>query len=87
MLTERRRFPPYGLAGGDPGATGRNLLIPSAAPEHNRLARVSPPAGRPTAHDPGQPMQQELPGKVTVQARRGDVIRLETPGGGGHGRA
>ncbi len=27
LLTERRRFPPYGLAGGGSGATGRNLLI------------------------------------------------------------
>jgi N-methylhydantoinase B len=27
LLTERRRVPPYGLAGGTPGATGRNLLL------------------------------------------------------------
>ncbi len=27
LLTERRRFPPYGLAGGSPGAPGRNLLL------------------------------------------------------------
>lgn len=27
LLTERRRFPPYGLAGGEPGARGRNLLL------------------------------------------------------------
>ncbi len=27
LLTERRRFPPYGLAGGHPGRVGRHLLI------------------------------------------------------------
>jgi N-methylhydantoinase B len=27
LLSERRKFPPYGLDGGDPGKTGRNLLI------------------------------------------------------------
>jgi N-methylhydantoinase B len=28
LLTERRRFPPYGLAGGQPGECGQNVLIP-----------------------------------------------------------
>lgn len=27
LLTERRKFPPYGLDGGEPGDTGRNLLL------------------------------------------------------------
>ncbi len=27
LLTDRRRFPPYGLAGGEPGKSGANLLI------------------------------------------------------------
>jgi N-methylhydantoinase B len=27
LLSERRRFPPYGLYGGEPGKTGRNVLI------------------------------------------------------------
>jgi N-methylhydantoinase B len=27
LLSERRRFPPYGLAGGEPGQTGENRLI------------------------------------------------------------
>jgi N-methylhydantoinase B len=27
LLSERRKFPPYGLAGGEPGKTGENLLI------------------------------------------------------------
>ncbi len=27
VLTERRKIPPYGLAGGGPGATGKNILV------------------------------------------------------------
>ena len=28
---------------------------------------------------------RELPAKVTVELRAGDVVTIETPGGGGHG--
>jgi N-methylhydantoinase B len=27
LLTDRRKYPPYGLDGGEPGMTGKNLLI------------------------------------------------------------
>jgi N-methylhydantoinase B/oxoprolinase/acetone carboxylase alpha subunit len=30
--------------------------------------------------------EQTLPGKVTLDARPGDRLRVETPGGGGFGR-
>jgi N-methylhydantoinase B len=56
LITERRRHPPPGAHGGEPGARGRNLLD-----------------GR------------ELPGKVTGVLRPGERLRIETPGGGGHG--
>ena len=62
LLSDRRRNPPFGLAGGGPGAPGRNRLESG---------------GRAAA----------LPGRVTVNARAGDVITIETPGGGGHGPA
>jgi N-methylhydantoinase B len=71
LLSERRRFPPYGLQGGEAGAPGRNVLIP--APNADGQATAERPAER------------ELPGKISFQARRGDTIRIETPGGGGHG--
>lgn len=61
LLCDRRRFQPYGLAGGGSGAAGRTLLIQ--------------PDGD----------VRELPGKCSVQAGKGDVVRLETPGGGGWG--
>jgi N-methylhydantoinase B len=58
LLTERRRHPPRGVLGGEPGAVGRNLLN-------------------------GEP----LPAKCRVALKAGDVVTIETPGGGGYGRA
>ena len=62
LLSDRRKFQPYGLAGGAPGASGSAYLIESDG-------RV-----------------QILPSKCSVQAHRGDRIRIETPGGGGWGK-
>jgi 5-oxoprolinase (ATP-hydrolysing) len=56
VLSERRRVPPYGMRGGDPGTPGMNLLN-----------------GKQLAH------------RVTVEVSPGDVLRVETPGGGGWG--
>jgi N-methylhydantoinase B len=56
LLTERRRHPPRGAAGGGDGAVGRNLLN-----------------GR------------ELPAKCAISMAPGDVLTIETPGGGGWG--
>ena len=60
LLTERRRFRPYGLAGGEPGCRGRNVLL-------------------------RQGEEIELPGKTTLTLQAGDILRIETPGGGGYG--
>jgi N-methylhydantoinase B/oxoprolinase/acetone carboxylase alpha subunit len=62
ILSDRRRFPPYGVRGGAPGARGRNVLIRD---------------GR----------EESLPGKIELRLRPGDRLRIETPGGGGYGRA
>ena len=55
IVSERRLRAPKGRDGGNPGASGRNLLN-----------------GR------------ELPAKVTRDLDPGDVVRIETPGGGGY---
>ena len=60
ILSDRRRYPPYGTAGGAPGSPGRNTLIRDG-------------------------VEHELPGKVELQLRAGDRLRIETPGGGGYG--
>jgi N-methylhydantoinase B len=56
LITERRRHPPPGAEGGEPGARGRNLVD-----------------------------GQELPAKASGTLRAGSRLRIETPGGGGHG--
>ena len=56
LLTERRNHAPWGLAGGRPGACGRNLLD-----------------------------GQVLGAKCQISVQAGQVLRIETPGGGGFG--
>ncbi|GAA4991703.1 hydantoinase B/oxoprolinase family protein [Actinopolymorpha pittospori] len=60
-LSGHRRVPPYGLAGGSPGALGRN-----------RVERAD-----------GSVV--EMAGADSVEVRAGDVLVVETPGGGGYG--
>jgi 5-oxoprolinase (ATP-hydrolysing) len=61
-LTGHRRVPPYGMAGGEPGALG-----------HNRVLRAD---GTVT----------ELSGCDSADLAPGDVLEIETPGGGGYGK-
>ena len=62
LLTDRRRNRPKGLAGGEDGEPGRNLL--------------AEPNGEWT----------ELPSKVSREVAAGTRLKVETPGGGGHGQ-
>jgi N-methylhydantoinase B len=62
VLSERRAIPPYGLAGGSPGAMGKNEVV----------------SGR---------GRKRLASKGSAYVRAGDVVRIETPGGGGWGKA
>ena len=58
VLSQRRRIPPAGAAGGDPGLPGRNVLN-----------------------------GEELPPFASCELAAGDLLRIETPGGGGYGTA
>ncbi|MCX4992383.1 hydantoinase B/oxoprolinase family protein [Streptomyces sp. NBC_00568] len=60
-LSQHRRVPPYGMAGGEPGALGVN--------------RVEHADGTVT----------ELGGSGAADVGPGDVLVIETPGGGGYG--
>jgi N-methylhydantoinase B/oxoprolinase/acetone carboxylase alpha subunit len=42
-------------------------------------------AGRATVFTGNEPKGRELPGKCSLHLQSGDVLRLETPGGGGCG--
>ena len=62
MLTERRRFSPYGLMGGEGGKVGENIIISNGE-------------------------KKKMPSKFNVTLKKGDVIRIETPGGGGFAKS
>jgi N-methylhydantoinase B/oxoprolinase/acetone carboxylase alpha subunit len=61
LISERRKFSPYGTKGGKNGKKGRNTLI-------TKGKRIS------------------LKSKCNFKAQPGDLLRVETPGGGGYGR-
>jgi N-methylhydantoinase B len=61
VLSERRKTPPYGQAGGKAGMVGKNMVIKEG-------------------------VASERPGKFYEQLKKGDILRIETPGGGGYGR-
>ncbi len=56
LISERRTYPPWGIAGGGAGKTGNNRLN-----------------------------NQPLPGKCHRHIKTGDILTLETPGGGAWG--
>jgi 5-oxoprolinase (ATP-hydrolysing) len=64
ILSQRRGpYPPYGLAGGDVGALGRNTLTRADG------------------------SSEQLSGRAQFRVAAGDVLTIETPGGGGFGAA
>ncbi|HWI27322.1 MAG TPA: hydantoinase B/oxoprolinase family protein [Stellaceae bacterium] len=63
ILSGHRRVPPYGLAGGEPGAVGRNWVERT----DGRIERFG--------------------GTHAIAMGPGDVFVIETPGGGGYGKA
>lgn len=62
LLTERRHFAPYGLAGGEPGLQGKNIL------------------------KKGQGEEIDLGGKGSFELKKGEILSILTPGGGGWGK-
>ncbi len=61
LLADRRKRAPYGLRGGEDGATGRDIII--SGEEERRIEA-----------------------KGSWQLEAGARVRIETPGGGGHGK-
>ena len=62
LLSQHRKERPYGMNGGEPGTTGKQILM-----------RAN-----------GETI--ELNGLETIEVKEGDVLRIETPGGGGYGK-
>lgn len=61
IISERRKFSPYGVLGGKEGKKGKNILF-------------------------SQGKKTILNSKVNLKVNPGDVLRIETPGGGGYGQ-
>jgi N-methylhydantoinase B len=79
ILSERRRFQPYGLAGGKPGKAGRNELILLENRNSKNEIRKAKLEIRPARI-------RTLASKTVFNAPRGSILRIATPGGGGWGR-
>jgi len=62
IISERRKFSPYGLNQGESGKKGLNMLIKADG------------------------KKIKLGSKVNLKAKPGDILRIETPGGGGYGQ-
>ena len=62
IQSERRKYPPFGLFGGEDGSRGKNILM--------------------TLNE-----TIVLPAKVTRKIKKGDIVIIETPGGGGYENA
>jgi len=80
ILSERRRFQPYGLAGGTPGKAGKNELILTEKRHSKIEIRKSELQIRPGRI-------QTLPSKAVFRAPQGSILRITTPGGGGWGKS
>jgi len=63
ILSSHRKEEPWGVAGGGPGARGRNYVIRSDG------------------------TREDLGGTDLTEMNPGDVFVVETPGGGGFGKA
>jgi N-methylhydantoinase B len=81
LLSERRRFHPYGLEGGRPGECGQNVLI-RASEAANQEA-----SNRMASNCMASNCQElSLPSKGTFGLKAGDILSIRTPGGGGFGK-
>ncbi|KAG8761377.1 hypothetical protein FRC14_004782 [Serendipita sp. 396] len=84
ILSERRSRQPYGLHGGNPGKSGRNLWIKQLREEDGDLPEQT---RNPAEGDlpPNKPRVINIGGKATVMMGKGDRFIIETPGAGGWG--
>jgi N-methylhydantoinase B/oxoprolinase/acetone carboxylase alpha subunit len=76
ILSERRRNPPYGLQGGEPGKTGKNILVRTQIQS----------SGPDNTYNTPKERKITLGSKVNVDLNPGDMLTIKTPGGGGYGK-
>ncbi|KAI3393175.1 hypothetical protein diail_4663 [Diaporthe ilicicola] len=71
ILSDRRVYQPYGMAGGSPGARGENYAFLFASEEGGLGS--------------GNMERVNLGGKAVISLRQGEYVQINTPGGGGYG--
>ncbi|KAF8498272.1 Hydantoinase B/oxoprolinase [Gautieria morchelliformis] len=87
ILSERRTRQPYGAAGGGPGALGRNTWIKQCREEDSDLPESTDLGSSDVySHEPQSRTRTiNIGGKATVMMGKGDMLVIETPGGGAWG--
>jgi 5-oxoprolinase (ATP-hydrolysing) len=97
ILSERRVYRPYGMAGGEDAACGRNLWVRKVDPRvRDENSDSERPVGQTasttdTEKKEGAKQEEEyrtvnLGGKNTASMKPGERIIIQTPGGGGWGK-
>lgn len=79
ILSERRVFAPYGMAGGRDGNVGRNIWVRKMRGKNNGIGVESGEDGEDSVE------HVSLGGKNTAAMQPGERIIVNTPGGGGWG--
>lgn len=94
ILSERRVYQPYGMAGGDPGQCGLNLWVRNVekATWETALKRIGEDKADTDKEDSSKEVEMEerqinLGAKNSAPMKKGDRIIVCTPGGGGWGPA
>ena len=96
ILSERRAFEPYGMAGGRPGARGTErsshnhilvhiLLLLLLLLFYDNALYLNQGSNLLSLHSDGSNRIVNLGGKNTVEVSAGDRLLILTPGGGGYG--
>ncbi|KAF9898987.1 hypothetical protein BX616_003390 [Lobosporangium transversale] len=87
ILSERRVFQPYGMAGGGPGQSGKNLWVQKRTVRKKDGSLLAASETDTYKKDEIETVYRtvNLSGKNTANVRAGDRLLICTPGGGGWG--
>jgi N-methylhydantoinase B/oxoprolinase/acetone carboxylase alpha subunit len=80
ILSERRSRNPYGTMGGESGMPGRNSLV-----KESTVKSTNESTDELAIKNTGLPTILKLNSKTSFKAYAGDIVTIETPGGGGYG--
>jgi 5-oxoprolinase (ATP-hydrolysing) len=86
ILSERRVYHPYGLAGGGEGECGLNIWVRRIETLNPRGSSKRPPGTALEDTSMCEERRINLGGKNTAAMKPGERIIIHTPGGGGWGK-